>query len=666
MRKLKYTLQIAIAQCLILIISSPINAQVYEKIIEWDFGPEGSINTVTACAVKSNGNSLVAFRKITSIGEGAAALAEINSNGDTLWVKQFKRSSTYGECFIKIIKELPNNQLLLVGGSYSSSQYYHASFWKTDLEGNISTYKRMDFNNFREITINDIDIDEDGSIYFGGNYYDFLSAGVSFYNWTVPLFGKFNPDLTLAWAKTFGSTQHTSSNNNIGDVKSIKLTNDGSLMVYGFTGRHGQNNPGSVQIFKVDLLGQTIWNRQKPLTSFGAARQMVVSESGAFYTCEKIGNFAPPFGPTEFTTLIEKWDTDGNVLWSNAYGTVEIDQVNSLGIDEVNNLIYLCGYSTRPDTETDGLLAVIDTSGALVFCKTYNADSYDYFVDVVKIGTNYLLAGYINAIGGWLVQTNSEGNTECLASDLILESEFYPTEYTAGISTINISFTYIDYEPEYLNGAFDITTSCYACSDQEYIQVVETCEPYLFANNLLTESGIYLDTYTSSQGCDSIIALNLTVISALSTVSESGFTLTADLNDVDYQWVDCNNDYAEIPGETNQSFEGWQNGSYAVVTNNGNCQDTSACVIISVTDLEVTDNKNPIQVFPNPTEGQITINSNERIESIFIYNALGQNLLKISKIQSFNTEFNLPEEAGIFFIQVNTTFHTTNTKIVKY
>ncbi len=666
MRKLRFTLHIAITHCLFLIISSPLNAQVFEKIIDWDFGPEGSFNTVTACAVKSNGNSLVAFRKITNIGEGAAALAEINSNGDTLWVKQFKRSSTYGECFIKIIKELPNNQLLLVGGSYSSSQYYHASFWKTDLEGNIFTYKRMDFNNFREITINDIDIDEDGSIYFGGNYYDFLSAGVSFYNWTVPLFGKFNPDLTLAWAKTFGSTQHTSSNNNIGDVKSIKRTNDGSLMVYGFTGRHGQNNPGSVQIFKVDLLGQTIWNRQKPLTSFGAAGQMVVSESGAFYTCEKIGNFTPPFGPTEFTTVIEKWDTDGNVLWSNAYGTDEIAQVNRLGIDEINNHLYLCGYSTQPETETDGLLAVIDTAGTLVFCKTYNAGNYDYFVDVVKVGTNYLLAGYINASGGWLVQTNSEGSTECLASDLTLESELYPIDYITGISTSDISFTYIDYEPEYLNGTFDIATSCYACGDQEYIQIVETCEPYLFAGNLLTESGFYLDTYSSSQGCDSIIALNLTVISALSTISESGLILTADLNDVDYQWVDCNNDYAEIPGETNQSFEGWQNGSYAVITSNGICQDTSSCVTLTITGLEVKDNKNPIQIFPNPTEGHITVNSTDQIESILIYNALGQTLRSISSIQSFTKKLNLPEESGIFFIKVNTTFQSTITKVVRY
>lgn len=652
--------------CLILSFTSLTNAQVYEKLIDWDFGPEGNFNNATACARKSNGNNLVAFRKFTNIGEGAAALAEINSNGDTLWVKQFKRSSTYGECFIRIIKELPNNQLLLVGGSYSSSQYYHASFWISDLEGNITTYKRMDYNNFREITINDVDIDEDGSIYFGGNYYDFLSGGVSFYNWTVPLFGKFNPDLTLAWAKTFGDTEHTSFNNNIGDVKSIERTNDGNLMVYGFTGRHGQNNPGTVQIFKVDLLGQTIWNKQKPLTSFGAAGQMVVSESGAFYTCEKIGNFTPPFGPTQFTTVIEKFDEGGNVMWSNAYGTDEIDQVHRLGIDEVNNQLYLCGYSTQPETETDGLLAVIDTSGAMLFCKTYNADSFDYFVDVVKAGTNYLLAGYINSGGGWLVQTDSEGNTDCLANDLILESELYPTEYTAGISTSNISFTYIDYEPEYLNGAFDITTSCYACADQEYITVVEACEPYFFDGSLQTESGVYSNTYITAQGCDSTVVLDLTINTALSTVSESGYILTADLADVDYQWVDCNNDYAEIPGETNQSFEVWQSGSYAVVTDNGTCQDTSECVIVSITGLQLLDEKNPIQIYPNPTDGQITIKANDLIESILIYNTLGQVIFQLSNLQSFTSEWMLPAEPGIYFVEVNTTAQSTITKVVKH
>ncbi len=491
---------------------SQAKAQVFEKIVNWDYGPEGNFNTTTACANKSNGNHLAAFRKQTFTGLGAAALAEINNNGDTLWVKQFSRIGTaYGESFISIIKELPNDQLLLVGGSYSSSQYYHATFWITDNQGNISTFKRMDYNNFREITINDVAIDDDGSIYFGGNYYDFLSAGQSFYNWTVPLFGKFNPDLTLAWAKTYGSPDHTSFNYNIGDVKSIKLTNEGDLLVYGLDGKHNQNNPGTIHIFKVNNLGETIWNKQKPSNSFGGPVELVVSETGDFYTCVKISIFVPPFGPNIYTTTLEKFDSDGALLWSKSYGTEEIQDVSSIRVDDENELIYLSARTMTPGAEYDGLLTVIDFSGELVFCKSYDNSALDGFNDVIKNETNYLLVGTVSTVGGWIVQTDLQGNTDCAANDILLETADYPSEYTPGITTNDISFTYIDYEPQYLNGAFDIATSCYACANQSYDLIVNTCEPYFAAGELQTESGIYFDTYTSSQGCDSTIVTELNI-----------------------------------------------------------------------------------------------------------------------------------------------------------
>lgn len=656
-----------IGLCFTLFLSIPSGAQVFEKVIDWDLGLSTNNNIVTAAAIKSNGNRLVAFRNQTSTGEGGAALAEMNSNGDTLWVKQFQRSGTNnGEVFVNIIKELPNNQLLLVGGSYSSSIYYHGTFWITDNAGNILTYRRMDYNNFREITINDVDIDVDGSIYFAGNYYDFLSAGVSFYNWTVPLFGKFNPNLSLAWAKTYGSTSHSSNNNNAGDVKSIELTPDGNLMVYGLNGRHNHNNPGTIHQFKVDTAGQTHWNKEKSNTHFGRPDELVVTENGDYYTSTEIA-ISPQFGPTTYTTVIEKFDADGNAIWSKSYGDGEFDQMNRMGYDEANDQLFLCGHGVQPGTDTDGLLAVIDSSGALVFCKAFHNDSYDTFTDVVKSGDNYLVTGHVNSVNGWMVQTDQNGDTDCAANDVPLDTAAYPVSYTPGINTNNIDFTYIDFTPEYLNGTFSFSTNCYACADQIYTVAVDACGPYMFGDTLRTVSGTYFDEHTSVQGCDSIIALDLNIIDVDVTTTVVEPTITANAAGASYRWLDCNDNDAVIAGETSQAFMAMANGSFAVEVTQDGCVDTSACVaIISVSVLE-SELDMQISVFPNPTNGNFSINLDKPYDlvTVKLQDVTGKVLetMQVNQTQRFN--YSIDQANGMYLLSIVADGKTSVVRLIK-
>lgn len=666
MKTIRINLAAFTGLCFTLFLSFPSGAQVFEKVIDSDLGLSSNNNIVTAAAIKSNGNRLVAFRNRTSTGEGAAALAEMNSNGDTLWVKQFQRSGTNnGEVFVSIIKELPNNQLLLVGGSYSSSIYYHGTFWITDNAGNILTYKRMDYNNFREITINDVDIDSDGSIYFAGNYYDFLSAGVSFYNWTVPLFGKFNPNLSLAWAKTYGSTNHTSNNNNEGDVKSIELTPDGNLMVFGLDGRHNQNNPGTIHQFKVDTAGQTIWNKQKPNTDFGRPDELVVTENGDYYTSTEIA-ISPQFGPTTYTTVIEKFDADGNAIWSKSYGDGEFDQMNRMGYDEVNDQLYLCGHGLQPGTDTDGLLAVIDSSGSMVFCKAFHNDNYDSFTDVVKSGNNYLVTGHVNSVSGWMVQTDQNGNTDCAANDVLLDTSVYPVDYTPGINTNNIDFTYIDFTPEYLNGTFSFSTSCYACADQVYTVAVDACGPYMFGDTLRTVSGTYFDEHTSVQGCDSIIALDLTIIDVDVTTTVVEPTISANAAVATYSWLDCDDNYAVIAGETSQSFMAMVNGNFAVEVSQDGCVDTSACVsIFSVRVLESALDMQ-VSVYPNPAKGNFNINLGQTYEEVTltVQSIDGKQLETKQLIQTQQFNYSIDQASGIYLLRIVADGKTSVVRVV--
>lgn len=70
------------------------------------------------------------------------------------------------------------------------------------------------------------------------------------------------------------------------------------------------------------------------------------------------------------------------------------------------------------------------------------------------------------------------------------------------------------------------------------------------------------------------------------SVTDSASTLTANATNVVYQWLYCDSNYAEIPGENFQSFSPTTPGNYAVKISYGSCSDTSDCFLIDFASIE--------------------------------------------------------------------------------
>ncbi|MFK7784716.1 MAG: choice-of-anchor tandem repeat GloVer-containing protein, partial [Crocinitomicaceae bacterium] len=148
------------------------------------------------------------------------------------------------------------------------------------------------------------------------------------------------------------------------------------------------------------------------------------------------------------------------------------------------------------------------------------------------------------------------------------------------------------------------------------------------------------NTYTSSnntatfilpnqQGCDSIITLDLTLNEVAVSVSYTGIgalVATAPAAQT-FQWVNCDSNYAEIPGETSLLYLPSTNGNYAVVVTDGSCTDTSACFTVADAGLEDDLNSN-IRLYPNPTNDIITIQSSFVIDAIEVYSLTGELLFR--------------------------------------
>jgi hypothetical protein len=135
------------------------------------------------------------------------------------------------------------------------------------------------------------------------------------------------------------------------------------------------------------------------------------------------------------------------------------------------------------------------------------------------------------------------------------------------------------------------TDQILACDDYTWIDGVT----YTNSNNSATF------TLANLQGCDSVVTLDLTIhqVNVSTLVSEP--TITANAAQASYRWLDCNNSYAIIPGQTAQVFTATANGSYAVEVTELGCVDTSACVNITTIGSEEFENPKTVRVFPNPT-----------------------------------------------------------------
>lgn len=140
---------------------------------------------------------------------------------------------------------------------------------------------------------------------------------------------------------------------------------------------------------------------------------------------------------------------------------------------------------------------------------------------------------------------------------------------------------------------------------------INTCKTYLSpSGRTLSSSGIYSDTILNFAGCDSVITINFNITNINTNVSKLlGVNLLSNETSGSYQWLDCNNSFSIITGETNRTFNTSVNGSYAVEIIKNSCIDTSTCVLINSVSLSEEEINKTVIVFPNPTLGLLNIKS---------------------------------------------------------
>lgn len=168
----------------------------------------------------------------------------------------------------------------------------------------------------------------------------------------------------------------------------------------------------------------------------------------------------------------------------------------------------------------------------------------------------------------------------------------------------------------------------------------------------------------NTQGCDSMVTLDLTISTINVSLTWSGASITSNnTSATSYQWIKCDNNDAPIVGEISPMFNATENGDYAVIITEGNCSDTSVCV--NIAGLNIFENSNSkINIFPNPTKGNINITITQNSD-ITIFNSFGK-LIYFEKLNSGNNEIDFSDFSnGTYFIEIVSENNVSTHKIIK-
>jgi hypothetical protein len=275
--------------------------------------------------------------------------------------------------------------------------------------------------------------------------------------------------------------------------------------------------------------------------------------------------------------------------WSHTNHVEEYDVLELLKDTIFKTANLLCeSYTTKngltflSDTQ---LLEAVLIKGAV---DVYQIYSYDIKIDhIIKDSfSKSVCDGFLSPSGKYFWEING------VYIDTVLDSKGCDTIYTIRL-TVNKS---------------------------NHIGLKETaCKSYTSPSGgyVWTTSGTYLDTLVNENGCDSVLTIDLTVRSFDRQLDFSSDTIKSRATATDYQWLDCNNDFVEISGETNQYFVPINNGRFAVEIKDQFCIDTSDCELVDWVNLLALTEQS-INLYPNPARDYFVVEIRNILEPIEI------------------------------------------------
>ncbi|MCC6840038.1 MAG: hypothetical protein IT230_07760 [Flavobacteriales bacterium] len=312
----------------------------------------------------------------------------------------------------------------------------------------------------------------------------------------------------------------------------------------------------------------------------------------------------------------------------------------------------------------------LNINGVTVASTPANGAIASNFVDlfignVYYQGTDFLLHGRVDEVSLWNRALNPNEisciyNSGIDVSDSGLQLYYKMDQGTGGGN--NAGITSLLPSKGSINGALEGFVLSGGASNFVTSPAVGTTlsatlcpgEVYTFNGQQLTAAGVYGASLPSGSACDSVVILNLSFSSVNTQLSNTGGVLTS-LAEGDYwQWLDCNNGHAEIPGAIGQQYAPVQSGSYAVEVTQFNCTDTSACAEVIITGSAEAPVQGLVKVYPNPAQDRVWVELGREAGSrlLMVEDAFGRCIAKVRTSGESTVEIPLTGmAAGLYVVR---------------
>lgn len=146
-----------------------------------------------------------------------------------------------------------------------------------------------------------------------------------------------------------------------------------------------------------------------------------------------------------------------------------------------------------------------------------------------------------------------------------------------------------------VNPVCQISINVSACSGTSYTFPNDT------TINNITSPFTHISRFRTIHNCDSIITYSLSIKTVDTSITKTGRTLTANLLNASYQWLDCTNNYSIITDSIYRTIKASFVGEYAVQVSSQGCVDTSSCYFVSATDIAL-GGKMEVSAYPVPAK----------------------------------------------------------------
>ena len=564
-------------------------------------------------------------------------ISKLDNNGDFLWASYFGNSTN---SWLKAIGFDENEHVYAVGRE-SVARYdpLGSSVWSLAMDADL-------------YSINDEITNE---VFISGRFSDTLDAdpGVSTYN----LIANGNYDALILnldtagqflWADHIGSSSYA-------DGKCINRDDSGNILLAGRfqdtidfdpgPGTFTLSSPGyaSIYISKYDSSLNWLWT--KSLYMAGRISSMKVDEAGNIYStgyCHTSDNDFDPGSavfPLAYSSdkemYLSRLDENGSFVYAKRLGGISGTDYRDISMDIDDNLsIYLAGshnfgdFDPGPASYNPGNAGAfilklkpalhVDTTVSITACESMVSPSGDYTWTVAGIYTDVIFSslGYDSVLTINLsINYNSYSTLDTSSCNGIMSPDGNEFWFFAG--------EYQDTIPN--STGCDSIISIQLSGNTESIISEDFCDEYIShsGNYVWTAAGSYSDTIVNSLGCDSVINYTLSEIQLDTSVVQNDTLLYANLTGAGYEWLDCDNLYAVIPGANSFYFMPGQSGSYALMVTQNGCSDTSSCYQFTLTGFE--EKKLSFQIYPVPANEKVCIRHNGSVinAKIEIFDLLG-------------------------------------------